>query len=437
MTKKDLIKQLKSEGKSYGHVNKERILSQIPRQEQTKSRFIHWHPKLAMTFSLILLVVVGIALFRQSPVTSSIITIDINPSIELTVNNQDEVIGYRALNLDGEVLIETLNIQNTTVIDAIEEIMNQARELGYMTDASIVRVWAYNNQTKQESALNERIKSYFAQRIETIEISDDVINQAKIHGVTPGKWILIQSILSVDSSYTLETLLAYDVPRLNEIKRAYIASEVTELRQTIENYKSQLDIKKAELFDQIHDYMDEIRTEVLSLKSLYNSNLVEFNSAYEIFSSTYFPNAQIPLLPSIKYQRLMALEPKLDGYEQYLQNQVEVLYQAHIKGLFTYLVDTHANLIQLGLWQMPNQSITMLTSIELYVDASPYDQLFLGVAKRLDVLLSQTNPGSGIAHQNLLTQTYNEFMFYYQSDLVSSSLKTSNYIQSIIERYPL
>jgi hypothetical protein len=98
-------------------------------------------------------------------------------------------------------------------------------------------------------------------------------------------------------------------------------------------------------------------------------------------------------------------------------------------------VDTHANLNQLNQWQSPTHALNVLTSIELYLDASLYDQLFLASAKRLDVLLNQPSSGAGNAYKNILQEAYTEFMVYYNSNQVSESLKSSNYIQDILLKY--
>jgi hypothetical protein len=434
MTNKSLIDQLKAEGKSI-ELNKERILSQIPRQEKHKSRLIPWHPKLAMTFGLLLLVVVGITLFRQRPTNPSIVTVDINPSIELTVNADNEITAYRALNLDGEVVIESMVLNNLNINDGIEAVIEQATALGYVTANSVININAFNEQSTVENRLNERIKEHFQSRIQMIEMTETLRSEAKTLNISPRKLALIQAIIAIDSSYTLETLIAYDIPKLNEIRRGFVANEIETLKATLTGMKTTLEAQKTALLSEVHTYISEMRSEMERLKALYLTNLLEFNLAYTTFSNTYFPNAQVPLLPSLKYQRLVLLESKLDAYETYLVQQVETLFEISVRGLYTHLVDTHANLNQLNQWQSPTHALNVLTSIELYLDASLYDQLFLASAKRLDVLLNQPSSGAGNAYKNILQEAYTEFMVYYNSNQVSESLKSSNYIQDILLKY--
>jgi hypothetical protein len=257
----------------------------------------------------------------------------------------------------------------------------------------------------------------------------------KTLNISPRKLALIQAIIAIDSSYTLETLIAYDIPKLNEIRRGFVANEIETLKATLTGMKTTLEAQKTALLSEVHTYISEMRSEMERLKALYLTNLLEFNLAYTTFSNTYFPNAQVPLLPSLKYQRLVLLESKLDAYETYLVQQVETLFEISVRGLYTHLVDTHANLNQLNQWQSPTHALNVLTSIELYLDASLYDQLFLASAKRLDVLLNQPSSGAGNAYKNILQEAYTEFMVYYNSNQVSESLKSSNYIQDILLKY--
>lgn len=433
MTKKDLMKQLKSEGKAI-LPNKARILSQIPRQDE-KKRVTTWHPKLAIAFSLLLLIVIGITLFNEQPMSPTVITVDINPSVELTIDANEKVTSYRALNLDGEVVVESIHLNGLSMTAAIETIMLEATELGYMNETSVVNVLAVNNQSSVENKINDRLKSYFANRIQMIDVTSDIIRQAKDLNISPRKLVLIQSIIEMDPTYTLDALISLDISMLNEIKRDYVRAELDELKDAIADYKDDILNQKNALLSDVSDYIDGLRTSITQLKSLYETNVVEFSIAYTNFSLEKFPSAEIPLLPSLKYQRLVLLESKLDAYESYLNNQVESLYEVHMRGLYAHLVDTHANLLELSNWVLPNQGLSALTSLEIYLDASLYDQLFIAVAKRLDTMLNQTPQGSGEVYRRTLLMTYQEFMVYYESNQVSEALKTSEYIQNILTKY--
>ncbi len=62
----------------------------------------------------------------------SYVDIDINPSVELTVNIYDRIIGAEALNEDGERLLMDRDLRNMRLDAGVSELLNRAVEQGYL-----------------------------------------------------------------------------------------------------------------------------------------------------------------------------------------------------------------------------------------------------------------------------------------------------------------
>lgn len=58
------------------------------------------------------------------------VTIDINPSIELVLNQQEQVVAVNPINADGQTLLQDLNLKNQTLNQAITKLLNKAAEQG-------------------------------------------------------------------------------------------------------------------------------------------------------------------------------------------------------------------------------------------------------------------------------------------------------------------
>lgn len=67
-----------------------------------------------------------------TPVT--ILSIDINPSIQLEVNIFDRIINTSAFNTEGEIILNEANVANSKTIKSIEQIINIAEEKGYFSE---------------------------------------------------------------------------------------------------------------------------------------------------------------------------------------------------------------------------------------------------------------------------------------------------------------
>lgn len=67
----------------------------------------------------------------------TMVTIDINPSIEFRLNIYDRVIGVNAYNESGEAFIEELDVVGCTIDEALFETIVLAHKRGYLTDDKI------------------------------------------------------------------------------------------------------------------------------------------------------------------------------------------------------------------------------------------------------------------------------------------------------------
>ncbi len=435
MTKKSLIDQLKTEGKHFVPDIKDTILSNIPRQEKVHKHILIWQPKLAMALMLLIMITFGISLLPKSESYPTFVTLNINPSVEFSLDENNQVTSYRALNLDGAVLIESYDLVGSDINQALDTLINKAYELGYATDTSTIEVAAYNQRTSTEEKVNQALKAYFTNRITISEVDQDTLDEAKSLNISPRKLLLIQQILVTHDDYTFDQLVKLDVIALNEIKMAYIANEIDLLKDKVTAYRAGLENKKALLESEVNTYIQTLTADINNLKSLYETDMIAFSLAYQTFSTTYFPDATIPILPAVQYQRVLNLESKLSDYQAYLQAQVSSMYQLWLTKFNAHLVDTHADLDILATLELPNVGIQGLAKLASFVDANIKDQIFIEIADRLNTLLNDMPSDAGHAYKRIVDTLYVEFMLYYESDDVSQTLKDSTYIQTIITTY--
>ena len=99
-----------------------------------------WIRTLAVAAMLVLMV---LALqYTKSPMplgqeTYAIISMDINPSVEMAINSEGNVIRIRAINKDGEALIKD-NYETLTLEEALVKLLNEAKIQGYLEASGAV-----------------------------------------------------------------------------------------------------------------------------------------------------------------------------------------------------------------------------------------------------------------------------------------------------------
>ena len=86
----------------------------------------------AAVFLLFLLIPAIFVVNRPAPVLAAYVTVDINPSIELSVDTRGRVMAAAALNDDGGLVLAGLDLAGRPLDDAVEVIADKAAERGYL-----------------------------------------------------------------------------------------------------------------------------------------------------------------------------------------------------------------------------------------------------------------------------------------------------------------
>ncbi|MFW6284735.1 MAG: anti-sigma-I factor RsgI family protein, partial [Bacillota bacterium] len=89
---------------------------------------------------------------KDSTEENTYLTVDINPSVEFIVNEDDEIESYTALNEDGEVVIADLDLEGKDYDEAMDLYLEEATELGYIdVDADDNAVQISTNEDDEEA----------------------------------------------------------------------------------------------------------------------------------------------------------------------------------------------------------------------------------------------------------------------------------------------
>ncbi len=149
----------------------------------------------AAAFAL-LLAVVSFLPFYQSEEVYAYMSIDVNPSIELGVNEKHQVIELVPYNEDGKLIVEKIKKWKKENIQAVaEKILHQLKEQGYLKENKemvIAAVYADEEKNKEddvfqaelteikEAAQNEQLE------VTLIEASEEDREEAVEKGITTG-----------------------------------------------------------------------------------------------------------------------------------------------------------------------------------------------------------------------------------------------------------
>lgn len=173
-----------------------------------KSRPPHWQffSKPIAVVCMILVFVSGIAGYRfiQTPV--SYVSIDVNPSIELTLNRFDRVLSAAAYNAEGEEILENLSLAWKKYTDAVNLIVNDSNMENYLTGKSelIFTIAASPDKTGRLTKAVTNISGHTGHRCQSYHTDTGTVSKAHDNGLSLGKYYAYLQLCKYDASVTVD-----------------------------------------------------------------------------------------------------------------------------------------------------------------------------------------------------------------------------------------
>jgi hypothetical protein len=173
-----------------------------------------------LIFILVLLLgIIGFNYVNNKPAT--IITLDINPSIEIHLNNKEEIINIKALNSDAEKVISN-DLKGRKFNDAITHITDNIIQNNFIEDNHVVIL--FHAEGKDNVDYEEKVKNSFegkniaTELIVVEEISNEDKELASKYNISPAKAAYINSIKEKNENVKVEELPNKPIDELRDTK---------------------------------------------------------------------------------------------------------------------------------------------------------------------------------------------------------------------------
>jgi hypothetical protein len=143
------------------------------------------------------------------------IDIDINPSVEMTIDKDENVLKAQALNSEGQTLLDAVKVKNTVLVDAVSLLLNKSKEIGYInSDNNEVIVTTSVNSKKASESKSKDLEAIISSLKEVadksgvesqiIEISPEDRKEAKETGISMGKYYIYSKAKDEGIDITIE-----------------------------------------------------------------------------------------------------------------------------------------------------------------------------------------------------------------------------------------
>lgn len=136
---------------------------------------------------------------------TALVSLDVNPSIELSVNRFDRVIAARSLNEDGRDILEQVHVKNKSLDNAVSALFDGG--VGeFISQNPLVTFTVFSPDTQNEQLIRNKLQktadtyvlSHHANaQVEVLSVGENVVNEAHEYNVTAGKYTALQELKEV------------------------------------------------------------------------------------------------------------------------------------------------------------------------------------------------------------------------------------------------
>ena len=176
-------------------------------------------------------------------------SLDVNPSVEYSINMFDRILDVRAVNDDGEEILSELDLNYMSLEDAVKKTLDQLMKDGYLTDdpnGGVIITTSNGDFAEAEelaSKLEQEIQAYIDSKagivaeVEAEAVGLERVKEARSLGVTPGKLNLVEKLQSstsgaIDVEKWLSAPVKLSTRRSKRIKQSKKIKRSTRIKKT-------------------------------------------------------------------------------------------------------------------------------------------------------------------------------------------------------------
>ena len=188
MRNNEIEKKLSAEIEAVTPNNYEKVLSACGSVEKKgkvltmKKRFnpVKWASAIAAVLALVIMIGAVIGMQTGSDAITSVVSIDVNPGIELSIGKNDTVKKAVATNDDGARILEGLKLADVDVDTAVSAIIGEMLKAGYIsTDANSVLI-TVDTKSGEGGELRKHLTDSVTELLKAQSIDAAVMTQRKI-----------------------------------------------------------------------------------------------------------------------------------------------------------------------------------------------------------------------------------------------------------------
>ncbi|KAB8138985.1 hypothetical protein F9U64_02465 [Gracilibacillus oryzae] len=200
------------------------------------SSFLLWSHKrnfrLTAMVILCLSLVTPFFLWSNTNEAYAIVSLDINPSVNIEIDENYRIIDIQPMNEDAKTLLKSIKVENKTLTEVSEEIIQYSHEqLELKNNSPILMAVSYYNDTNNQKQVVQNLEEYYMEKqypVAIYEVSRSLRTKAEKENISLNKMMAKEIedertvVISADNSSNKADESREELPELNEKERELI-----------------------------------------------------------------------------------------------------------------------------------------------------------------------------------------------------------------------
>ena len=183
-----------------------------------------WATLVAACLAVILLGGGGV-LYQQANAAASVVSLDVNPSIELRVSRSEKVLACAPLNEDAKAILADMgggaDLKGAKLDVAVNAIVGSLVRNGYLSSiSSAIMISVEDKNTARAEKLQRELTDAVDGVLQTSDAKASVLTQTLENSISTGKAALVNRILAINPTLTFDALAKLSVEELKDLAEA-------------------------------------------------------------------------------------------------------------------------------------------------------------------------------------------------------------------------
>lgn len=185
------------------------------------------YKRYALALVMIASVIVVAVMLQKPAKVIAVVGIDVNPSIELSIDDKNKILQVMAKNEDAKKIIGDMDLNGSQIDVGVNALIGAMLKAGYIDELKNSLLISVTGDNQEDS---EKLRKQLSLNIDeflkashidgsivsqTINQQDDIVKLAKQYDISVGKAEIIQQLVAKNSLYTFDGLKDLSVNELN------------------------------------------------------------------------------------------------------------------------------------------------------------------------------------------------------------------------------